>query len=412
MDQSREWQALATHVGGLYHCASCNYCVDMVWREQGIAGVCATVRDHSRSTAYTGKGYMATARALLEDAPLPLEAVAQSAWACTTCGNCEAVCPIDLQPMQVVKALRGELLQRGAIPPALAAVHESVTRHENPYQAPREARGDWALQLEPSGGEAVLLPGCDACHQLPGEARAAAQLLMQAGEALAWPEGDFCCGAPLAMLGDNEAGAARAAELTEAVAHSGARRLYSLGGPCLEQFAAAATDLEVLHPLQALQARLDAGALHLVPKRAALPQRVGCVDACHLCKPAHGLADRGFDVAMRGLLQALGCEVVEPGAAPRYAVCCGAAGGMPQLHPESATRMALNRLGVLEQAGAQAIVSADPLCVAHLQAAQRPEAPPVYGLLEFVAAYFEVSTAPAAGSQDADAGAGAPEHDT
>ena len=83
MDQSREWQALATHAGGLYHCASCNYCVDMVWREQGIAGVCATVRDHSRSTAYTGKGYMATARALLEDAPLPLEAVVQSAWACT-----------------------------------------------------------------------------------------------------------------------------------------------------------------------------------------------------------------------------------------------------------------------------------------------------------------------------------------
>ena len=248
MDQSREWQSLATHAGGLYHCASCNYCVDMVWREQGIAGVCAAVRDHSRSPAYTGKGYMATARALLEGEPLPVDAVAESAWACTTCGNCEAVCPIGLRPMQVVKALRGELVQRGAIPAALAAVHESVTAHENPYQAPREARGDWALQLQPSGGEAVLLPGCDACHQLPGEARAAAQLLMQAGEALAWPEqGDFCCGAPLAALGDAEAACARAGRLTAAVAHSGARRLYSLGGPCLEQFAVATTDLEVMH---------------------------------------------------------------------------------------------------------------------------------------------------------------------
>ena len=47
---------LARYGDELYHCASCNYCVDQVWPERGIARVCATFEHHAPSPAYSGRG--------------------------------------------------------------------------------------------------------------------------------------------------------------------------------------------------------------------------------------------------------------------------------------------------------------------------------------------------------------------
>ena len=57
---------LRAYENALYHCATCNYCVSATWSERGIDGVCATLRGHSPAASYSGKGYLATARALLE----------------------------------------------------------------------------------------------------------------------------------------------------------------------------------------------------------------------------------------------------------------------------------------------------------------------------------------------------------
>lgn len=42
----------------LYHCASCNYCIDAVWTERGIAHVCATLEHHSPAPGYSGRGFI------------------------------------------------------------------------------------------------------------------------------------------------------------------------------------------------------------------------------------------------------------------------------------------------------------------------------------------------------------------
>ena len=64
----------------LYHCASCNYCVDVVWAERGIAHVCATLEHHSPAPGYSGRGFIDIARALHEGRPLAVEAVAERVW--------------------------------------------------------------------------------------------------------------------------------------------------------------------------------------------------------------------------------------------------------------------------------------------------------------------------------------------
>ena len=90
----------------LYHCASCNYCVDAVWPERGLHHVCATLEHHSPAPGYSGRGFIDTARALLEGVALDADSIAERVFTCTTCGNCETSCPIGLRPAAIGGALR------------------------------------------------------------------------------------------------------------------------------------------------------------------------------------------------------------------------------------------------------------------------------------------------------------------
>jgi Fe-S oxidoreductase len=371
----------------LYHCATCNYCVSATWHERGIDGVCATLRGHSPAASYSGKGYLATARALLEGEALDLGAVAERAFACTTCGNCEAVCPIGMPPTAVVKALRAELVDRRLAPGGAVAVRDAVLTAQNPWGAPPVQGTDWSAGLEPHPRPNLwLLPGCAAAHRQPAEARAAAQLLEVMGYDVAWPSEPVCCGAPLSALGFSDDAQRQHARFA---ADGAAVPRAVLGGECLAELRAtgqpAAAVLELLHA--ALHdGRLDAAARGDSPP----PAVVAVLDGCHLAKPHHGLADLDAPRLLRDILATLGVQVAQAPAAPRYAVCCGAAGGMAQLHPASAARLADAHLAGLDQYGAEALISASPLCAGHL-ADHAGGRFPVYGICEFIAAHFAVA---------------------
>ncbi len=382
------YDRLQPFAGALYHCATCNYCVSATWPERGIDGVCATLRSHSPAASHSGKGYLAAARALLEGETLDFDQLATRAFACTTCGNCEAVCPIGMPPTAVVKALRAELAERGHAPAPALAVREHVLMRQNPWGAPAAYGADWSLGLEPHPQPDLwLLPGCAARYQQPAETRAAAQLLAVTGFDVGWPEHDTCCGAPLAALGFADDAAAQRAAL--AVSLPVQPTLALLGGECLSQLRAA--DLPVQSVLQLLHAALGDGRLAVTPRGDALPPAVVAVqDGCHLSKPHHGLTDIDTPRLLREVLAALGCQVTQAAAAPAYAVCCGAAGGMPQLHPASARRMAAEHIAAADQYGAHALITASPLCAGHLSDTAGAQMP-VYGICAFIATHYAVA---------------------
>ncbi|MBC7161668.1 MAG: (Fe-S)-binding protein [Immundisolibacter sp.] len=372
----------------LYHCATCNYCVSAVWPQRDIDGVCATLRSHSPAASYSGKGYLATARALLEGEALDLHAVAERAYACTTCGNCEAVCPIDMPPTAVVKALRAELAERGLAPPAAQQLRDDVLARQNPWGAPAAQGADWCLGLAPHPQPTLwLLPGCAASHRHPAEARAAAQLLSVIGFDVGWPQRETCCGAPLAALGfvheADHQGEALAAGVPAGPV------LAMLGGECLAQLRARDRPAESV--LQLLHAALHDGRLAVAPRADAPPPVVVAVqDSCHLSKPHHGLGDVDAPRLLREVLAVLGCQITQPAAAPWFAICCGAAGGMAQLQPASAQRMAGACIASADHLGAEALISANPLCAGHLAGSAGARLP-VYGICEFIAAHFAVA---------------------
>jgi Fe-S oxidoreductase len=82
-------------------------------------------------------------------APLVAGTVSEDAlWACTTCGYCEAACPIELEHLPRFYRLRQQrVLMEGAFPHELKAVFDAYEVQSNPWGLPAESRGDWAKGL-------------------------------------------------------------------------------------------------------------------------------------------------------------------------------------------------------------------------------------------------------------------------
>ena len=371
---------LARYEENFYHCSTCNYCVDMTWDEWGIDGVCPTLRHYSPALGYSGKGYIAAARAWYEGAPPDLASVAERAFTCTTCGNCEEVCPIGMRPQHIAVALRSEIIARGLEPKWVA---ERLSR----FQAENAATPDVAETRGPPE-DIVLLCSANQPQSL-AEGSAAAALLGAAGT-VRLVETQLHDLAELSALGYSAQVSAPLTALRKRLADMGAARVAAVDADGLSLLLASDGDPKIESTLSVILASLRSGALVLTPRSDnPPPARVGYLDACHLTKKAHGTASLHLAEAARDLLGALGIGVIgSSSAAAQFQMCCGAAGGMPAAKPDAAREMANARLVDFEKQDAQTIVTASPLCSAHLAGAGN-ERVKVQGLYAFLMSHFE-----------------------
>ncbi len=386
----------------LYHCSRCNYCVEMTWEERGIHHVCPTLLHHNPAPSYSGKGYLAVARALADGEEISRSTLADRLFACTTCGNCEQVCPIGLKPAQLVRALRADLVADGMAPPELVALADRIATSQNPAGLPQADRYRWreAASAEPVESASTLyLPGCSACYEAAPEAAATLRVLAKVGLKMHTVSvgDDRCCGAVLFETGHLDGARRQGTAMLDLIEASGAKMVVTSGAECLEALRShypaqlgREAKVPVMHALELLHKKLCAEKPEARwTRRSDAPSSVALMDSCHLSKKSHGaLSESGYPRITRELLTTLGCKVVPDETAAPYALCCGAAGGMPQLHPESSSRMAQAKLAELAQTQPQAVVCSSPLCAGQLRHAEKPTLP-IYGLFEFIDQFFE-----------------------
>jgi len=389
-------QAAEPFVENLYHCLRCNYCVEMHWEERGIQHVCPTLAHHNPAPGYSGKGYLAAARAIFEGEELPINSLVERFFNCTTCGNCEEVCPVGLKPAHLVKQIRDAMVARGLAPEPITSIGANVVARQNPAGAPAEARNRWAEGLDGLSAEAatLYLPGCAASYDAPAEARATVSVLRQIGVPLRLltPGQARCCGAPLSEIGYAAEAENQRAELRAAVAGSGCRSVVTSGAECLESLVGAqlGSALEVGHAFDLLERAVAERRITFEARAdVAVPGVVGFLDSCHLSKKSHGpKAATGYPRRIRELLLCLGCKTAAVADDAKYAICCGAAGAMPSVSPQSAARMAEGKLQSFRRSGAPVVLTANPLCASHLRRSKAAGLPPVMGLFEFIDTYF------------------------
>jgi Fe-S oxidoreductase len=72
----------------------------------------------------------------------------ETLWACTTCGYCEAACPIELEHLDKFFRMRQhQVMIEGEFPHELKKLFEAYESQGNPWGLQADARGDWAQGL-------------------------------------------------------------------------------------------------------------------------------------------------------------------------------------------------------------------------------------------------------------------------
>jgi len=299
---------------------------------------------------------------------------------CSTCGQCEIVCPANLDTVNLWENIRELIVAAGYGPlESQKPLVKSVKAYDNPWQQPRQARTKWARRakkekliaddprdIKKTQAKVLLFLGCTAVYD--ANVRQIAINTINVLEAAGVDYGclggrERCCGSVLLRMGDAE---------FERIAFDNIQDFNDLGihtliSSCAGCFKTIKEDyplvgklnFEVLHMVEFLDRMIEKGELEF---RHPVEAKVTYHDPCHLGRAA------GVFEAPRRVIRAIpGIELVEMERIRQYSRCCGAGGGVKAGFPEIQGKMAQRRVREAEAAGAQELISACPFCFAGLQ---------------------------------------------
>ena len=137
--------------------------------------------------------------------------------------------------------------------------------------------------------------------------------------------------------------------------------------------------VQVLHFSEFVEDLLSDGRLRLNGK---IDAKVTYHDPCHLGKHA-----KVYEAPRKVLESIPGVELVEMERTRKDSWCCGAGGGVKSAFPDSAIKVANERIKEAERTGAQYLVSACPFCRQNLKDAAEASGSrlQVYDLMEMLA---------------------------
>lgn len=305
---------------------------------------------------------------------------ANNLYECSTCGQCQIVCPVGIDTVNLWEEIRKVIVMAGYGPlePQQALV-KSVKSYDNPWQQPRAARNKWARRakkekviadlppnIRKKGGKVLLYLGCTAAFDT--NVRQVAVSTVNILEVLEVDYGvlgdkERCCGSVMLRMGDPE---------FERIASQNIEQFNSLGietliTSCAGCFKTIKGDypkvgkmnFEILHTVEFLARLWDQGKLNF---KNPVETLVTYHDPCHL-----GRASGVYD-APRVIMEALpGLELSEMPRTRQYSRCCGAGGGVKAGFPDLQNKMAQERVKEAQGTGAAELVSCCPFCFQGLQ---------------------------------------------
>ncbi|MEE7489903.1 DUF3483 domain-containing protein [Methylobacterium oryzae] len=292
-------------------------------------------------------------------------------WSCTTCRACVEECPMMIEHVDAVVALRRhETLERGALPEKAVAPVTELRQAGDPGGRPLPARTDFAAGLDLpliAGREStdVLLWLGEGAYDLRygRTLRALVRLLREAGVdfAVLGPE-ERDTGDLARRLGDEATFQDLARTNAATLARHRFRRIVTSDPHALHalrnEYPAFGARYLVVHHTAFLLELIRAGRL----KPGRLTDRaVTYHDPCYLARY------NGETEAPRAVLDAIGLTRVEMARSGRRAMCCGGGGGAPVSDIPGERRIPDLRMAQAAETGAGTVAVACPSCTAMLE---------------------------------------------
>ncbi|MBK6472407.1 MAG: (Fe-S)-binding protein [Betaproteobacteria bacterium] len=291
-------------------------------------------------------------------------------WACTSCGYCEAACPIELEHLDRFFRMRQhQVMIAGEFPHELKKVFEAYESQGNPWGLDAGQRGDWAQGLN--------VPRVKGAEDM-----AALDLLFYVGSAMSYdPRGQKIArafvtilqraGVRFGILGPDEGSTGEcvrrtgnemlfqqlATALVGTLNERGVKRIVTCDPHALNSLRNEVPEFgghyDVLHHTQLIHELLAQGRIQV---NAAL-QRVVFHDPCYL-----GRHNGEFEAPRAVLARLCSDTPLEMALNREKAMCCGAGGGRMWMEETIGKRINILRVEQALEVQPQTIATACPYC--------------------------------------------------
>tara|TARA_B100000315_G_scaffold112693_1_gene103318 strand:+ start:16610 stop:17653 length:1044 start_codon:yes stop_codon:yes gene_type:complete len=300
-----------------------------------------------------------------------LDELSDSAFKCTLCGRCEAVCQTNIKLRDLWLDLRTELVKSGHFPKKLTLMRNGIEKTGNVANYPNNERASWAdflpdlpdEGLEKEKAEIVYFVGCmssfsPAISSIP---ESFAQLLLLAKvDFTIMGEKEMCCTYPLIVGGfgqDKELVQSLRKKNVEAVKSTGAKAMIFTCPSCyltwkeeyVEQFE---LDIELHHSTHFLRDLIKDGNLKLNKTN----EKVSYHDPCDL-----GRNSKEYD-APREIIKMMGAQLIEASSSRDVAYCCGGGGDVEVYDPDLSVNMSSIAAKAFDATGATTTLTACQQC--------------------------------------------------
>jgi Fe-S oxidoreductase/nitrate reductase gamma subunit len=294
----------------------------------------------------------------------------EALWACTTCGYCEAACPIELEHLPKFFRMRQQrVMMEGEFPHELAPVFDAYEVQSNPWGLPADTRGDWAKELgvplvrdftDVTGIDYLFYVGSAESFDPRGQkiARAFARVL-QAAEVrfgILGPR-ETSTGECVRRAGNEMLFQQLAGQLAGTLNELGVTRIVTCDPHAFNslknEYPEFGGRYEVVHHTQLIAQLLAEGRL----KVDRSLERVVFHDPCYL-----GRHNDEFDAPRAVLRRIVRDEPLEFPLHREKAMCCGAGGGRMWMEETIGTRINVARVEQAMPLAPAVIATACPYC--------------------------------------------------
>lgn len=274
-------------------------------------------------------------------------------YACAGCSACQEWCPFDFSVDNLLKGVRKDILKRGMVPPSLLRLKETVEKTHTIYE-----NGSTSLKVKPKEADILYFSGCITLNQAQHIASNTLDVAEKAGVSMTVLPEEWCCGAPLSILGFDNAFKKFAAHNKEVITKGGYKTIVCSCPECVYMFKKVYPEIgcsmnaDILHTSQFLLKLAKEGRITLKEHKKEYVYHDPCVLArkLNICEEP------------RDLLKFIpGLNLKEAQFNKENTHCCGMGGLLAVTNPGISLEIAKNRISQLGEAS-RTVITACPTC--------------------------------------------------